>query len=89
MSNNQNNKKDASNSPSTETNDTTKNEKSMGFLHLVLTAFGAAIGVQSSKNLQKDFSQNSPLPFIAAGIIFTVVFLTCVILVVKLVLSDV
>lgn len=63
--------------------------KKASFLRLVLTSFAAAAGVQSSKNLVDDFSQKSPFPFIAAGIIFTVVFLGTIILIVKYVLSDI
>lgn len=61
----------------------------MSFWHLVLTSMAAAIGVQSKKNLEKDFSQQSPLPFIIAGIVFTILFMGSIIFVVKLVLSDV
>lgn len=60
----------------------------MGFLHLLATTLAAAIGVQSSKNLEQDFSQKSPIPFIFAGIVFTVIFLLSVIFIVKIVLSN-
>lgn len=57
-----------------------------GFWNIVLSTLAAAIGVQSNKNRERDFSQSSPLPFIAAGIIFTVLFILTVLTVVNLVL---
>jgi hypothetical protein len=60
--------------------------KRPGFFAIVLSTLAAAIGVQSNKNRERDFSQSGPLPFIAAGIIFTVLFILTVITVVNLVL---
>jgi hypothetical protein len=57
-----------------------------GFFSIVRSTLAAAIGVQSSKNRERDFSQGSPLAFIAAGIIFTVLFIVTVVTVVHLVL---
>lgn len=60
----------------------------VGLISLILTIMAAAIGVQTKKNLEKDFSQSSPIPYIIGGVIFTALFMTTVILVVKLVLSE-
>ncbi len=57
-----------------------------GFFSIVRSTLAAAIGVQSSKNRERDFTQGSPLAFIAAGIIFTVLFILTVVTVVHLVL---
>ncbi len=57
-----------------------------GFLNIVRSTLAAAIGVQSSKNRERDFTQGSPHAFIAAGIIFTVLFILTVVTVVHLVL---
>lgn len=57
-----------------------------GFWSIVLSTLAAAIGVQSNKNRERDFAQGSPLPFIAAGVIFTVLFILTVVTVVNLVL---
>jgi hypothetical protein len=57
-----------------------------GFLSIVWSTLAAAIGVQSSKNRERDFTQGSPLAFIAAGVIFTVLFILTVVTVVQLVL---
>ncbi len=60
----------------------------VGIISLILTVMAAAIGVQTRKNLEKDFSQSSPIPYIIAGVIFTFIFMATVIFVVKLVLSE-
>ena len=61
--------------------------KPPGFLSLVASALSAAIGVQSEKNRQRDFSQGNYRHFIIIGIVLTVVFVLTVIAVVRLVLS--
>lgn len=61
-------------------------QKRPGFFTIVLSTLAAAIGVQSSKNRERDFAQGSPLPFVVAGIIFTVLFILTVVTVVNLVL---
>ena len=53
---------------------------------VMLSVMAAAIGVQNSKNRERDFSQGNPLVFIMAGLIFTVLFVLSVIGVVYLVL---
>lgn len=57
-----------------------------GFWRIVLSTLAAAIGVQSSKNRQRDFAHGRPLAFIVAGILFTVLFILTVVTVVHLVL---
>ena len=50
-----------------------------------LRAAQAAFGVQSIKNMQEDFSENSsPLPFIIAGVAFTAVFVLTMFLLAQL-----
>jgi len=65
----------------------TKNIKKTGLTSLVLSVLAAAIGVQSNKNLEKDFNQSSSIPYIIAGIAFTVLLVIMLIMIVKLVLS--
>ncbi len=60
----------------------------LGFFQVVGSVLAGALGVQSSKNRQRDFSQNSVMPFIVGGIIFTVLFVGTIALLVKLVLSS-
>ena len=49
------------------------------FLTILITVLAAAVGVQNKKNLERDFSQSSPLPFIVAGVLFTVFFVVALI----------
>ncbi len=58
----------------------------MEFLKVIKSVMAAMIGIQSKKNLQEDFSKSSPLPFIVAGIIMTLLFIFSVYAVVQLVL---
>ncbi|MEH8016846.1 DUF2970 domain-containing protein [Rheinheimera muenzenbergensis] len=45
------------------------------------------VGVQSEKQRQQDFSASSPVPFIIAGIIFTLFFVLTLLLIVFWVLA--
>lgn len=60
----------------------------MEFLKVLRSVMSAMIGVQSKKNLREDFSKSSPIPFIVAGIIMTLVFIFSVYFVVQLALPD-
>ena len=58
-------------------------------LHIVKSVLAAAIGVQSKKNQQKDFNSRQAIYiYIAAGIIFTTLFVLGVAYVVKTVLAN-
>ena len=57
-----------------------------GFWEVVMSVLAAALGVQTSKNRERDFTRGNPLVFIAAGLIFTVLFVLTLIGVVNLVL---
>jgi hypothetical protein len=61
--------------------------KSLGALQVVSSVFAAGLGVQSSRNRERDFRQGRAGTFIAAGIIFTALFIGAVLTVVKLVLA--
>ena len=73
-----------------ETNHENSNEQSGGgppsSFQLVLSVMAAAIGVQTKAGRKRDFRTNSPLPFILAGLLFTIAFVATLILVVNLVL---
>lgn len=62
--------------------------KKPSFGQVVLSTLAAAIGVQSSKNRERDFKGGSIKTYIAAGIIFTALFVLTLVLVVKTVLSN-
>ena len=63
-------------------NDLKKNKKS-GFISLIISILGAAIGVQHSRRHEDDFSQKSPLPFIIAGVVFTALFVISLIVIAR------
>lgn len=43
-------------------------------MQVIKSVFAAAVGVQSEENRIRDFQSGSPLPYIIAGVIFTIVF---------------
>ncbi|WP_086931814.1 DUF2970 domain-containing protein [Agarilytica rhodophyticola] len=55
---------------------------------LIMSTLAAAVGVQNDKNLEKDFATSSPFPYIVAGIVFTVIFLACLIFIAKIALAE-
>ncbi|WP_105104246.1 DUF2970 domain-containing protein [Microbulbifer pacificus] len=63
-------------------------DKKPSFGQVVLSTLAAAIGVQSNKNRERDFKGGSIKAYIAAGVIFTTLFVITLILVVKTVLSN-
>ncbi|MCK9506120.1 MAG: DUF2970 domain-containing protein [Porticoccaceae bacterium] len=68
---------------------TDKNQESKpGFAAIVKSTMAAALGVQSSKNRERDFKHGNIKTFIVAGIIFTIIFIATIITVVKLVLKN-
>ena len=60
----------------------------LSFWSIVLSTLAAAIGVQSRANKERDFASGRVMPFIVAGVIFTVLFVATLALVVSLVLPD-
>ena len=66
------------NSPQDQADSTTKQEKNntkekLPLTHVIVSVLAAAIGVQSKKNQEKDFTaKGSIVTYIAAGIIFTI-----------------
>ena len=51
-----------------------------------MSIFASFIGIQSSKNRERDFKSNSPLYFIIIGIIMTILFILSLYLLVVLIL---
>jgi hypothetical protein len=60
----------------------------VGLRHLLQSVLAAALGVQSAKNRERDFQQGSAGVFIAAGLIFTVLFIGGVVAVVQMVIAS-
>lgn len=63
-------------------------EKKLNPLQLVGSVLAAGFGVQSSKNRERDFKQGRLGVFVAAGIVFTLLFMGSIYLVVNLVLAN-
>jgi hypothetical protein len=63
-----------------------KDNQEPNFLQVMLSVMSAALGVQNSKNRERDFEHGNPLVFIAAGLIFTVLFVLTLVGIVSLVL---
>ena len=52
-------------------------------LRVVQSTLAAAIGVQSKKNRERDFEEGNAGTFIAAGVLFTVLFVATIVVVVN------
>lgn len=57
-------------------------------LQVISSVFAAGLGVQSSKNRERDFKQGRIGIFIAAGVIFTLLFIGVVVGIVQMVLKN-
>jgi len=53
-------------------------EKAPSFIQVVLSVLAAALGVQNAENKERDFEHGNPLVFIAAGLVFTVLFIATI-----------
>lgn len=62
-------------------------KKSLNPMQVVSSVFAAGLGVQSSKNRERDFKEGRIGVFIAAGAIFTLLFIGAVVTIVQLVLK--
>ena len=60
--------------------------KPPSLLEVAFSVIAAAFGVQNSKNRERDFTTGNPLVFIAAGLIFTILFVLIIIGVVNLII---
>jgi len=56
-------------------------------MQVISSVFAAGLGVQSSKNRERDFKTGSFKVFVISGIIFTLLFIGAVYTVVQMVLS--
>ena len=61
--------------------------KGTGFFNVLKSALAAAVGVQSSKNRERDFEHGKPIHFIVAGILLTITFLLLIGLFVKIMIN--
>lgn len=63
-------------------------QKSLNPFQVVASIFAAGLGIQSSRNRERDFKQGRAGVFIVAGIVFTLIFIGTVYTVVQLVLRS-
>ena len=73
--------------PDTAPTEEKETKEKLNLLQVIGSVFAAGLGVQSSKNRQRDFKQGKLGVFIAAGLIFTLLFVGVVVTVVQLVLK--
>ncbi len=59
----------------------------LNLMQVISSVFAAGLGVQSSKNRERDFQQGRFGIFIAAGVIFTLLFIGVVFTIVQLVVK--
>lgn len=78
----------ANKTPEDQTEDQTDRKKSLNPLQVVASVFAAGLGVQSSKNRERDFKQGKAGIFIVAGLSFTLLFIGAVYGIVRLVLHS-
>lgn len=62
-------------------------KQGLNLKQIIGSVFAAAFGVQSGENRQRDFEQGRAQHFIAAGVIFTVLFVASLVGVVNMVVS--
>lgn len=63
--------------------------RSLSLWEMITTTLWAVLGVQSSRNRERDFTRGKATHFIVAGILFTAAFVVLMILLVNLILSGV
>lgn len=63
-------------------------KSSLNPLQVMSSVFAAGLGVQSSKNRERDFKQGNFKVFVITGIIFTLVFMGTVFAIVQMVLAN-
>jgi len=61
-------------------------QESLPFWRMFLSVFQASFGVQNKENKQRDFEKGSAKGFVAAALIFTVLFVMTLVIIVNLVL---
>lgn len=73
---------------STDATESESKQQSLNPMQVISSVFAAGLGVQSSKNRERDFNQGNFKVFVISGIIFTLLFIGTVFTIVKMVLAD-
>ena len=68
--------------------DNPQQQKPPGLRALIQSVFAAALGVQSSRNRERDFTGGKASHFVLAGVVFTFIFIATVATVVNLVTAQ-
>ena len=68
--------------------DIEEKKRSLNLFQVIGSVFAAGLGVQSSKNRERDFKQGKFSVFIIAGVVFTVLFIATVFTIVQVVLKN-
>ena len=63
-------------------------KRSLNLIQVIGSVFAAGLGVQSSKNRERDFKQGKFSVFIIAGVVFTLLFIATVFTIVQIVLNN-
>ncbi|MBX2857835.1 MAG: DUF2970 domain-containing protein [Cellvibrionaceae bacterium] len=66
-----------------------KKHNKPSFIGIMKSTLAAAFGVQSDKNRQEDFSNSSVVPYIVAGLIFTMLFVFILVGIVYLIVNGI
>lgn len=79
-----------SNNVSENQTDSAADKKSQqpNFRAIVMSTLAAAIGIQSNKNRERDFVHGNIKVYAVAGLIFTALFISSIVLLVKLVIKN-
>ena len=65
-----------------------KGKKKSSFISVVGSILAAAVGVQSNKNREKDFENQTIMPYIIGGVVFTVIFIATLVGVANIFLAN-
>jgi hypothetical protein len=61
----------------------TPQDQKPGFGSIILSTLSAFIGIQSSKNRERDFAKGNFKAYVISGLVFTVLFITSIVMLVK------
>jgi uncharacterized membrane protein YcjF (UPF0283 family) len=75
--------------PSDQNPPETKTRKKLSFWRMMISVLQASFGVQNTANKERDFEHGSITGFIAAALVFTLIFIMLLVLLVRWVLSGV
>jgi len=57
-------------------------------IDIILSVAASAFGVQSAKNRERDFQQNSVVPYVVVGVVFVLLFILLLVSIVRYVVPS-